>query len=210
MLDPRTLYEYSFSLEETSEGQELQQRLKLFQVFARLYERNRDLLNDILALETNGFSQPKQRRLFNYLQGFVIGQQAYLITNLLGERTQALVQPQQVWTIGRDGHQVLIPIRDKRLSRRHAAIQFYTQEFRIVDLGSTNGTFVNGQRIQHSYTLKDGDRVRLGSMTFSFFVCCDWLHLDTLLPTDLTQLSMRKLPITAPQKPADPLEDGTG
>ncbi|HEY9762360.1 MAG TPA: FHA domain-containing protein [Trichocoleus sp.] len=172
MLDPRSLYEYSMSLSDSSEDVELQKRLELFQVFSKLYSRHRDLLNEILALEQTDARVPRPKGLFSYIQGLVLGQNALLITNLIDGQSQILEQGQQMWLIGRDGSQVSIPIRDKRLSRRHAAIQYDSQQgFHIADLGSTNGTFVNGERILQPMLLQDGDRIRLGSMTCSFFIC---------------------------------------
>ncbi|GAB4367056.1 MAG: hypothetical protein Kow00121_05030 [Elainellaceae cyanobacterium] len=58
------------------------------------------------------------------------------------------------------------------VSRRHAAIRFRPtdQTFEISDLGSANGTFVNGQRLQGSQLLQSGDRIQLGGngVEFSF------------------------------------------
>lgn len=52
------------------------------------------------------------------------------------------------------------------ISRRHARILRTAQGLLIEDLGSTNGTFVNGQRITKPVLLKEGDTVALG--TFSY------------------------------------------
>jgi hypothetical protein len=53
------------------------------------------------------------------------------------------------------------------VSDRHASLRFRDREFVLTDLDSTNGTFVNGERVgQH--TLADGDRVRFGSSEWVF------------------------------------------
>jgi pSer/pThr/pTyr-binding forkhead associated (FHA) protein/peroxiredoxin len=57
-------------------------------------------------------------------------------------------------------------IRDETVSRRHAVITFKRGRLEIADLGSTNGTFVNGQRIQAATTLNKGDKVRFGGADF--------------------------------------------
>lgn len=54
-----------------------------------------------------------------------------------------------------------IVIDDAEMSSHHAAIEFTGDGFRICDLGSTNGTFVNGKPI-HAGDLAAGDRIELG------------------------------------------------
>lgn len=156
---------------ETVEDSELQQRLGLYQVFLKLYEHHRGLLDEILDLETSG-SKALGRVTLPYIQGVISDQQVYLVTNLLKGKTQILYQPQQVWSIGRDSSQVGMAVHDKRLSRCHAAIHYVQgQGFYFTDLNSSNGSFVNGERVHQSHPLQDGDRLRLGSLTFAFFIC---------------------------------------
>jgi len=52
---------------------------------------------------------------------------------------------------------------DPEVSRRHATIRADGGSFAIEDLGSTNGTFVNDERISGARVLAHGDTVRLGS-----------------------------------------------
>src|SRR6266851_2059510 len=54
------------------------------------------------------------------------------------------------------------------VSRRHAMLTRELGRFTLSDLGSTNGTFVNGRRIQSPVALKRGDNVRFGSIKFAF------------------------------------------
>src|SRR4051794_40540589 len=68
-------------------------------------------------------------------------------------------------TIGREGCDV--NLMDPEVSRRHAAIRDQGGSLAIEDLGSTNGTFVNGTRITSVTVLKDGDEVRLGNTVWS-------------------------------------------
>jgi hypothetical protein len=51
---------------------------------------------------------------------------------------------------------------EEMVSRRHARIQLVGGAVNIDDLGSTNGTFVNGERVTHA-ELQEGDRVLIGS-----------------------------------------------
>jgi hypothetical protein len=68
-----------------------------------------------------------------------------------------------------------IPIQDSQVSRRHAEITcgedaaaIAGDKWFVNDLGSTNGTFVNGERVTTSRALRKGDRVRVGRTTFRF------------------------------------------
>src|SRR5260221_12120334 len=51
---------------------------------------------------------------------------------------------------------------EEMVSRKHAKIELRDGKINIEDLGSTNGTFVNGERIVKGW-LKEGDRVLIGS-----------------------------------------------
>src|SRR5512139_3285815 len=48
------------------------------------------------------------------------------------------------------------------VSRRHAHITRHNDDYTIEDLGSRNGTYVNGQKIEAPRLLKDGDRIEFG------------------------------------------------
>ncbi|HEX4950929.1 MAG TPA: FHA domain-containing protein [Blastocatellia bacterium] len=68
-------------------------------------------------------------------------------------------------TIGR-GDQAVVRLGDPGLSRVHASLNQDAQRIWVLDEGSTNGTFVNGQRVPASGTvLKDGDQISLGDTT---------------------------------------------
>lgn len=54
------------------------------------------------------------------------------------------------------------------ISRRHAVVFRRAGGFWIADLGSTNGTWVNGARIAEPVSLSPGDNVRFGPATFTF------------------------------------------
>lgn len=148
----------------------LKQKLSLYQVFLRLYEQHRTLLDEILTLENSNGEHLLRAAAAPYVYGFVMNGQAGIVTNLMKGETQTIFQSQHIWTIGRDRRKSVIPIADERLSRCHAAIVYnhQVQSFYLVDFDSTNGSFVNGEQIRHQHPLRDGDRVRLASLSFSF------------------------------------------
>jgi len=60
-----------------------------------------------------------------------------------------------------------IRLHDTEISRRHAELRLEREGYRIVDLGSANGTYVNGQPIEQT-PLQSGDRVQLGQTVMLF------------------------------------------
>jgi pSer/pThr/pTyr-binding forkhead associated (FHA) protein len=52
------------------------------------------------------------------------------------------------------------------VSRHHCLIRFQGGEVNLVDLGSANGSYVNGQRVRSQAALKHGDEIGLGELTF--------------------------------------------
>lgn len=71
-------------------------------------------------------------------------------------------------TIGRDSSNE-ITINDAEVSRRHARLTFQGGKFVLEDLGSTNGTFVNGQRLAGPRVLKAGEVVSFGEQIVLVF-----------------------------------------
>jgi pSer/pThr/pTyr-binding forkhead associated (FHA) protein len=68
-------------------------------------------------------------------------------------------------TIGRDPASTDFPIAaDDKLSRRHIRIYSPAGKILVEDCGSTNGTFINGQRI-HQQELVSGDTIHIGATT---------------------------------------------
>ena len=70
-------------------------------------------------------------------------------------------------TVGRLS-ECTVPLNDQNVSRRHAEIRPNRQNYVVVDLGSTNGTMVNGTRIHGETALSDGDIISFGSTYVRF------------------------------------------
>jgi NADPH-dependent 2,4-dienoyl-CoA reductase/sulfur reductase-like enzyme/pSer/pThr/pTyr-binding forkhead associated (FHA) protein len=85
-----------------------------------------------------------------------------------GEQDTVLSQS-QVTTIGRQLG-VLLLIDHSSISRRHAEISYANGQYVVRDLGSANGTFLNGSRLEanKAYPLKANDRLRFGSVSYTF------------------------------------------
>jgi predicted component of type VI protein secretion system len=60
-----------------------------------------------------------------------------------------------------------IPIHDKKASREHAKIYRQGTQYAIVDLNSSNGTFVNGEQVTKR-VLKIGDEISIGMVSLRF------------------------------------------
>jgi len=70
--------------------------------------------------------------------------------------------------IGR-GDQANLRLPDVGISRRHARLDYDGSQVVLTDLGSTNGTMVNGQRVS-AVALNPGDMIQLGTTTLTFRV----------------------------------------
>jgi DNA-binding winged helix-turn-helix (wHTH) protein len=69
--------------------------------------------------------------------------------------------------VGRD-RDCAVRIDSATLSRHHARIVVTSGESTLEDLGSKNGTHVNGQRVEQRLALKDSDQIQFGSVTVTF------------------------------------------
>jgi DNA-binding winged helix-turn-helix (wHTH) protein len=95
-----------------------------------------------------------------------------------GEREWLLCEGANL--VGRD-HDCSVRIDSATLSRHHARIVVTNGEATIEDLGSKNGTHVNGQRVTQVVSLKDTDDIRLGSVTVTY-------RIAEPLPSTLTRV----------------------
>jgi hypothetical protein len=66
-----------------------------------------------------------------------------------------------------------VVLLDTTVSRLHAVIERYPTGFCVRDLGSANGTFVNGEPVRGETRLRTGDELRLGNSRLTFFVVGD-------------------------------------
>jgi Mg-chelatase subunit ChlD len=67
-------------------------------------------------------------------------------------------------------HLDYIVVNESTIGRRHALIEFKDYSYWIIDQGSINGTFVNGEQVSTEVRLKHGDRIRLHKCDFEFIM----------------------------------------
>lgn len=74
-----------------------------------------------------------------------------------------------IWLIGRKSDCDII-LTDRRISRKHALLQKLDQSnFYFMDLGSSNGSFLNGQRVDTPMLLRHGNHISMGLTNLVFF-----------------------------------------
>ncbi|MGD8596760.1 MAG: FHA domain-containing protein [Anaerolineae bacterium] len=102
----------------------------------------------------------------------------------------------QPLTVGRHEDADIV-LTDPQVSRQHAEIAMQGGKWVIRDLGSANGTFVNGQRLAGLYVLESNDIVEVGQTRFRFEMMTDLAEQDTLvdrLPIPAAAGGQREIP----------------
>lgn len=82
-----------------------------------------------------------------------------------GSKSRDIAIHQEEFLIGR-GADCDLRLKATAVSRHHCLLRFRGAEASISDLGSSNGTFVNGQRVRSQTTLHSGDEIRVGTFPF--------------------------------------------
>ena len=85
---------------------------------------------------------------------------------LEGPRIGELIELRGRVTVGKSSDNNVV-IDDPSVSGHHCEFQGSSMGFKLADLGSTNGTFVNDKRVT-SHDLVDNDNVKLGKVRFKF------------------------------------------
>ena len=96
-----------------------------------------------------------------------------------------------------------VAINDAEISRKHSRLSFQGGKYVLEDLGSTNGTFVNGQRLAGPVVLKPGDVVSLGEHIVLMY---DAINMDPGATVVVSRKSTRvePPPVQAQMPPAVP------
>lgn len=80
-----------------------------------------------------------------------------------------------------------ISINDNRISRNHLRIEVTPSGTSLFDLGSTNGTYINGKRVE-KHQLKDGDKIQLSSSTIFKFAFQD--NIENIFHKELYKMAV--------------------
>ncbi len=99
-------------------------------------------------------------------EGLVEGAPALLIIKSGRKSGATFPLRKKVINMGRDSSNEIV-IDDPKSSRQHAKIKLEGDNFVIYDLASSNGTFVNGEKIT-SVKLNDGDEIKIGDTVLAF------------------------------------------
>ena len=89
-----------------------------------------------------------------------------------------------------------IVLDDPKISRRHASVAVRLGVVFLTDLGSSNGTFVNGRRIEEAVELHDGDRLSFAGMEATFHAA--QVVEPVTLPPRAAHVAMSPAPAPAP------------
>ncbi len=89
---------------------------------------------------------------------------AKLIESTAAERREIPITKEE-FLIGR-GADCDLRLGSSAVSRHHCLLRVRGDEATVIDLGSSNGTFLNGARVRSQAALHSGDELRLGSFSF--------------------------------------------
>jgi pSer/pThr/pTyr-binding forkhead associated (FHA) protein len=114
--------------------------------------------------------------------------------------------------IGRSSYCSLV-LDHPSVSRVHAAIRLLNGRIEVSDLGSSNGTFVRGRRIQEATPIEPGDDVRIGSQAVFVEAVRSREAADTSrrsVAIDDGDTEFETLDTTGPAKTIGPAKSGSG
>ena len=94
---------------------------------------------------------------------------ARLVWERHGGQTVEFPLDGDIFEVGRDG-KATIRLDEALVSRRHARIERRGEVWVVADLGSTNFTQLNGQRVRRECELTDGDELRFGRARCRFLL----------------------------------------
>jgi pSer/pThr/pTyr-binding forkhead associated (FHA) protein len=104
-----------------------------------------------------------------------------------GEKTTLLLPPGDL-KIGRASHNEIV-INDPGISATHAVLRSHGDRYEVVDFGSRNGVFVNGERVRGSQRLRHKDEITIGWTRIKF----TWPYLNGRSPQELEHANQARM-----------------
>jgi diguanylate cyclase (GGDEF)-like protein len=124
-----------------------------------------------------GFTEETNATPFVRLTGDVQGPKRPCLVVIAGAHLGEIFPVESEIIIGRDADSNLRLAEDEGVSRRHARVTPVADGALLADLGSQNGTFVDGDRVQER-VLKEGMKIRIGQTTVLKFARFDEVELN--------------------------------
>jgi pSer/pThr/pTyr-binding forkhead associated (FHA) protein len=120
------------------------------------------------------------------------------------EQTRRIPVTQAEFLIGR-GTDCDLRLPVSSISRHHCIIRLGNEEVTLVDLGSSNGTYLNGQRIRSQADVHHGDEIKLGACRFKVELGDqEPIESDTVVGADPHTTTTKLPPRVGGQKPSGP------
>jgi diguanylate cyclase (GGDEF)-like protein len=113
---------------------------------------------------------------------------AYLVV-LAGSSVGVMFKVEGVKTVIGRGQKATIRLLDDGISREHAQLVILGERIVLQDLGSTNGTYCNGLKVEGNKELADGDKILVGSTTILKFTYHD--NLDEIFQKQMYESALR-------------------
>lgn len=112
--------------------------------------------------------------------------------------------------VGRDPAAATLVIEDPEASRRHASLTPGGSGVTVADLGSTNGTYVNGERLESPRDASEGDEIRIGNTVLAVHGAIEATRISEIPPAadpDATAIgsSVPDAPPPAPDPEPEPV-----
>ena len=131
------------------------------------------------------------------------------LTVTVNDQTKAYALPEQGVKIGRDPGQCQLALQDGDVSSLHAFLSCKKGVWTLQDLGSTNGTFVNGDKVT-TVGLKSGDRIKFGSVSAKIEIEEAKKEIETPKTEDASPVRQTKIEVDnstpPPEMSADDVE----
>jgi hypothetical protein len=134
---------------------------------------------------------------------------AYLVLLIKGKVSQSFPLREEI-QLGRERGNAVV-VADQKVSRQHARLTPIDNTFIVTDLGSANGTYVNGVKINQPTRLQNNDRLGIGDTTFIFTVTQpepDTAYLPLTPPLPPASRVAPPFPLASPKRGIWSLEAG--